>query len=140
MKDRIVFFVLGVVLATVAYFVGDMDKADAQSGTKVFEGNVLIKGQLTVNSGRAIIKYDPFNLDDPAKTLSSITFLSDTKGASILLTNGPQNRRGEKPSTVMLSATKHEEKGDDYAFISLTGRYGRDHHAVLSGMGLQRAR
>ena len=51
MKDRILFFVLGAVLATAAYFAGDMDKAGAQEETMVIDRDLLIRGELIIEGG-----------------------------------------------------------------------------------------
>jgi len=57
MRDRVVFFILGAVLATVAYFVGDMNPISAQSDTKFFDGNVVIDGSLHVKGGKLIVSH-----------------------------------------------------------------------------------
>ena len=47
MKDRIVFFVLGAILATIAYFVGDMNNLSAQGDVTRIEK--LSVGEITVD-------------------------------------------------------------------------------------------
>ena len=47
MRDRIVFFVLGALLATIAYFAGDMNNLSAQGEVTHIEK--LSVGELTVD-------------------------------------------------------------------------------------------
>lgn len=137
MKDRIVFFVLGAVLATVAYFAGDMDKAGAQEDVKVFDGDVIINGLLSVNSGKMAIKYDPLNLSEADKIPSAIVFLSNEDITAIELINGPRNnRRGKFPSKMVLMAATEDSGTEHYSAISLSGNYNEDFHMLTSDSGL----
>ncbi len=50
MKDRIIFFLLGGLLATISYLAGDINNINAQhdQNRNIFEKDVLIKGNLLV--------------------------------------------------------------------------------------------
>lgn len=57
MKGKIVFFLLGATVATIAYLAGDMNlTADNSMPEEVFEGNVVIKGGLLVRGSIIVNK------------------------------------------------------------------------------------
>ncbi|MDE0323662.1 MAG: hypothetical protein OXN27_07035 [Candidatus Poribacteria bacterium] len=60
MKDRIIFFVLGAILATIAYFVGDMRNVSAQNETAFFD-NVEVLGHLSVRGSIVVQHHLPDN-------------------------------------------------------------------------------
>ncbi len=136
MKDRIVFFVLGAVVATVAYFAGDMDRADAQGRDRFFGGDVFIKGRLTVSSGEFFVTYDPRDTHDMAKIDSSVGIIAGEDSASILLNKGPYNSLTEKfPASLILTINETNES-KVYSIISLAGDYDRDIYHISSNDGL----
>ena len=47
MKDRIIFFVLGAIVATVGYFIGSLKSTPTERDTPVFE-NIRVKQSLIV--------------------------------------------------------------------------------------------
>lgn len=64
-RDRIIFFVLGCLLSTIAYIAGDIDNINAQDtqDKKIFDQDVIIRGRLLV-MGSAYI----FNEETRAST------------------------------------------------------------------------
>lgn len=65
MKSKIVFFFLGAMVATMSYLAGDLTlTADSQGTTKVFEGNVFIKGHLWVDE-QIIVGYKGSDKEKP---------------------------------------------------------------------------
>jgi hypothetical protein len=130
MKDRIVFFVLGAVLATVAYFAGDMDKAKAQ-GPEIFEGDVVIKGGLLVAGGKLIVIENPFLIKGADEVESAVSINADEDSASLALYyNGPVNI-GKSASSVELIATNISD-GSYVSSIRLSGEYEKDVWSLLS--------
>ena len=51
MRDKIVFFVLGAVLATIAYTIGDLETLTAETENKVVELDHLYVNRITVKEG-----------------------------------------------------------------------------------------
>lgn len=93
MKDRIVFFILGAVLATMAYAVGNASKADADRlgryGLLVADA-LIVKKILISESGLS-------NVDDNSMIGMSI----DDNVPNIMITN---RKNGIEQSAVVLSA------------------------------------
>ena len=138
MKDRIVFFVLGAVLATVAFFVGDMDKATAQDSTRIIEEDVIIKGKLTVAGGELLIKYNPTLVKKDHELDSSISILTTDRAASIMLQNGPINRRTRKHKSSLTIIALDMDNGEGRSVIELAGKYEKDKVSIWSNRRMNR--
>ena len=78
MKERIVFFVLGAVLATLAYFVGDINNIYAQNDTAVFDGDVVVNGSLYVKGGQFTVEHHL-----PGKKYNVVSIRADENGTII---------------------------------------------------------
>lgn len=131
MKDRIVFFLLGAVLATVAYFAGDMDTADAQSGTKVFDSDVVVKGKLIISGGGIDIYRHPEVVDgfEEIQKLNSFINIGVGTGNACAITMrvGPYDKnKGRYPAKMLMSVIGAGGKYDGTPFsqILLYGNYG----------------
>ena len=122
MKDRIVFFVLGAVLATIAYSAGDMNQATGQSGTKEFDGDVSIKGHLHVEG--VIVVGDISK--SPTNTITLIADAPDGSGDSnptIMLSYQLDRMSKEYASHATISAGRNAF-GVPNAFIILENEKG----------------
>ncbi len=151
-KDRILFLVIGALLATVAYIAGNtVNSVDADSPT-VFEDDVWIKGKLLVSSGSIVIK-EPSNTksyidlhvgqgspiirlmngtgQDPSNKKSYID-LHVKEGASIMrLVNGKiNNSRTAAASELTLVA--HDGVKFPSSSILLSGKNGKDEWSMWS--------
>lgn len=84
MRDKIVFFILGALLATLAYFAGDMNNAKAKDevviGDLDITGNLTLAGSLKVGGGTIFLT----NTDDISQR---VTITADDKQAAIILEN-----------------------------------------------------
>ena len=79
-KDRIIFFVMGALLATIAYIVGAIDSTNAEDDKKVFSQDVLIKGSLLVTDAdttRGIL----LRADDKDSSITVCSDFSDLKNS-----------------------------------------------------------
>ena len=88
MKDRIIFFVLGAILATIAYFVGDMSKVSAQNGRAVFDELVVrdkltVYGRTTVLEGLAVNGSIFVTHQLPENKVNVISITADKEGTQI---------------------------------------------------------
>ena len=82
MKDRIVFFVLGVFLATIAYFAGDMGNLFAQNNIRYFDNLVvdsLVVKKSILGEG-AIATFDRILIEDSLAAKESIVVGDIGKG------------------------------------------------------------
>lgn len=79
MKERIVFFVLGAILTTFGYFVGDMNNISAQGEyIKVFDDHVKVKGNLYVDG--ALIVRDKAFMENSLAVKNSIRLSREIPG------------------------------------------------------------
>lgn len=85
MKDKIVFFVLGAVLATVAYFVGDMDNLSADSEIGSMEFDTVVVENLYVKDKLTVSEY--VGAADLLREFPCIVISADRKAASIAITS-----------------------------------------------------
>ena len=107
MRDKIVFFILGAILATTAYFVGDMRlSADNQQGEFKVIPKLLVKELLAES------------IQVGYKDTHQIRMGFDDDGASIILS------ASSKKQSIGIFVTK-EEIGDDGAFISIVDAKGK---------------
>ena len=121
MRNKIVFFILGAILATIAYHIGDMEKVDADSPT-VFQ-DVWIKGDLVV-SGGAIIVEDVLDSEQYPKSSIQLRVSEGNAGISIV------NSRSEIPETpaasgLVLMANTGDD-GESYSAINLSGNHDKN--------------
>lgn len=137
MKGRIVFFVLGAALATIAYFAGDMNKAGAQDGTsifrgtKVFQDDVVINGTLTVAGGTLSVSKNPFLSKKASDLESVITINANDEGGYIFIFNGPRDdNTREFPSRIIIRAETSD--GDNISAINFDSDYGKDSFKISS--------
>ena len=137
MRDRIVFFILGAVLATVAYFVGDMNKAGAQDGETTFDGNVLINGTLIVAGGSIQIQDNPHLMKNVDELESLISIVADHDGAAIALYNGPSNETDEYASNIVITA-RTTDRGSNYSAMFLLSDYDRNRSEIWGMKELNR--
>ena len=63
MKEKIVFFILGGLIATFSYLTGDMTNAKAKEELEVFQ-DVVIMGKLIVAGGELVVA-DLVNFEEP---------------------------------------------------------------------------
>ena len=114
MRDRIVFFILGALLATLAYFAGDMNNAKAKDEVVTEDLNVLgdlhLAGRLMVGGGEIVLT----NGRDVSRR---VTISASDRQAAILLENQiDPNTLGSK-SALYLSAYTIDEIGVNRADI-----------------------
>ena len=130
MRDRIVFFILGAVLATVAYFAGDMDKAGAQDGLKILNGDVLINGQLIVAGGMINVQ-DNLQLKTPIDQVKGVVSITaDSKGGTIKIFNGTRDKvTGHYPSNLTITA-QTMAAGNPVSTVALFSEYDTNRCAV----------
>ncbi len=131
MRDRIVFFILGAVLATVAYFAGDMNKAGAQDDEKVFAGDVIINGSLFVDGGK-IMLHDHFDVQEGVDELSYVSITVDKEGANLSLNKGPLDVDTLSFSSSIQLSTQQMDEGHHVSSITLQGEYGKDRVTLWS--------
>ena len=117
MRDKIVFFILGAVLATLAYFAGDMNNAKAEDRT--IDGDLIVKGQLTISSGTLLI-HNQSAERFPNRPVNAIFMTANDQKAGIGIFNSFQeNESGPKAkSELRLQAL---DKG---AMIQFKGKHG----------------
>ena len=135
MKDRIVFFILGAVLATLAYFAGDMNTADSQVVNGVHKGDLTIDGELnisgtvTVGGGRLTVMYldddyiDSLIRNQKPVIINGIHLNVSEKNAAITAAYGLKTDKSVV-SEVFLVAGEDETGG--VSGIALTGKVGKD--------------
>ena len=121
MRDRIVFFILGAVLATVAYFAGDMDKAGAQGDLEFIDKNVLISGDLIVAGGLISVINEP-HLKMPDQIEGSVNIMAGSEGGSIKIFNGTPDSTGTYPSNILITAHTKDD-GDHVSAVILHSEY-----------------
>ena len=120
MRDKVVFFILGVLLATIAYFAGDMNRAGARGHFQEFE-DVLVKGDLIVSGGRLVIHNDPPFSEDID---NYIEFQVDKETSAILMITGKGQPPGDMPASSVSIKTTMIADLKPVAGIQLTGDYG----------------
>ena len=122
MRDKVVFFILGALLATIAYFAGDMNKAGARDHLQEFE-DVLVKGDLIVSGGRLVIHNDPPFSKDIG---NYIEFQVDEEASAIIMITGKGQEPGDMTaSSVSIKSTMMADL-KPVAGIQLTGDYGQE--------------
>ena len=122
MKDKVVFFILGALLATIAYFAGDMNKAGARGHFQEFE-DVLVKGDLIVSGGRLVIHNDPPFSEDID---NYIEFQVDKEASAILMITGKGQNPGDITASSVSIKTTMMANLKPVAAIQLTGDYGEE--------------
>ena len=108
MKDKIVFFILGALLATIAYLAGDLETLTAQDKPQELER--LKVGVLEVDNLR--VKYDMY-VGGNEKPFVRIVALNESADISLV-------GKGEDTSSLRLSVREDVGTGG-YASISLIG-------------------
>lgn len=126
MRDKIVFFILGVVVATLVYFFHDMNNATAQEKTIVED--LLVTGTLWVKSGNAIVTN---GLD----TSNAVRLEVDDTGTRIGLINGLTEDGSNAKSTLFLTAETKNNKSSSR--IILQGESGQDFWSLYSNKPIQ---
>ena len=121
MRDKIVFFIFGVVVATLAYFVHDMNSATAQEKTIVED--LIVTGTLLVKSGNVIVTN---GLD----VSNAIKLEVDDTGARMGLINGLTEEASNAKSTLFLTAETKNDKSSSR--IILQGEAGQDFWSLYS--------
>jgi hypothetical protein len=122
MRDKVVFFILGALLATIAYFAGDMNKAGARDHFQEFE-DVLVKGDLIVSGGRLVIHNDsPFSEDID----NYIEFQVNKEASAILMITGKGQDPGDMTASSVSIKTTMMADLKPVAGIQLTGDYGEE--------------
>ena len=125
MRDRIIFFVLGALLATLAYFAGDMQLSahnteieGKQIIPKLFVEEIQVLSDLIVGgSGRYSIRMNAdhekaiFMIRDPDTPRRSIRMVVDHEGAAIDLLS-PNGKR-------FIGLFVAKEAGEDGTFIAI---------------------
>lgn len=120
MRDRVVFFLLGATVATIAYFVGDMKKVDAQNNTRVFD-NVHIKGELLITGGGLIIR----NNEDLSRVdVNTFGVLVRDDFVGIALENYVRSIRAGEPSSRVLIGAFEDENGSK-SYMGLMSNRGK---------------
>ena len=110
------------MLATIAYSAGDMNQATGQSGTKDFEGDVSIKGNLHV--GGMVVIGDI--LKNPSNSITLIADMPDEpdkEGPSIMLSYHFDRTLKKQASHASISAGR-DAFGVPNAFIILENENG----------------
>ena len=145
MKDKVLFFLLDAVVATVGYFVGDMEtdtveevnyvdevskvkRFGEEGGEVFFEGDVIIKGTLHVTGGQISVSNKPVFRENER----FIAISTREEGSHILLADTPYKESLGYSSTLMLSATKTKGFPMGYSKIVLSGNHGFDKHEIKS--------
>lgn len=94
--ERLIFMLIGALLVSVAYFVGQSDKtADAEA--KIFNGDVTIKGHLVVSEGITVARLIPNNKN-------FIGIHTDENGCALILSH--KGETGVLNAQTTLSARK----------------------------------
>ena len=93
MRDRIVFFVMGALLATLAYFAGDMSEIEADN--EVHEK--LIVKQLYVT--------DSITVCDPEDSDTAVS-IRNLKGNAMIMLTARKKGKKDPVSHLLLTATK----------------------------------
>jgi hypothetical protein len=107
MKDKVVFFILGALLATLAYFAGDMSDVKAKN-------EVVVARQVTVEDGSG----------------SSVSLIVSEGTPGILISN---KKNGETVSQIfMVAGSNPSTEYGESAIISLTGRGGEEQVTMYS--------
>ena len=138
MRDRIVFFVLGAIIATVAYFVGDMSNISAQNGRAVFD-KLVVRDTLTV--GKRVLVGNELSVGGyiqvhhklPDNKMNVITIAADKDRTRIRQTL-KMEREGEKAHLYKNSSTW--AVNDEVTQLSL---YGLDNNGSIITLGSQNA-
>ena len=122
MRDKVVFFILGALLATIAYFAEDMNKAGARDYFQEFE-DVVVKGDLIVSGGRLVIHDDPpFSKDID----NYIEFQVDEEASAIIMITGKGQGPGDMTASSVSIKTTNGDEVKPVAGIQLTGDYGQE--------------
>ena len=128
MRDRVVFFLLVAIVATVAYFVGDMEKVDAQDNSRIFD-NVVIKGELVITGGKLVVE-DNENLNNRnANTFGVI--VSDGHVLVTIDNHKGAIRAGEPSSEIIIAALEDEEVGSA-AYMFIVSDSGKSEKLITS--------
>lgn len=120
MRDKIVFFIFGALLATLAYLAGNMNNAKAQDrtidGDIIIDGKLTVTGILSVSSGQVFIGN---TLDSPE---NGVTIGVYDEQAQIGIGYGFQrDQLGFKQKSGL--TLRADNNG---ARITLSGKYGQD--------------
>lgn len=132
MKDRVVFFILGTIVAILAYFVGDLENTTATNDLQVFDSDVLINGTLTVASGRLQVMDNLDIRKDISELESVVSIATDSEGANILLFNGPHKQELEGFASQLSLYARTMSNGKSFSAIRFKGEYGKDNWMLWS--------
>ena len=126
MRDRVVFFLLVAIVATVAYFVSDMEKADAQKDLEIFD-NVVIKGGLLITGGKLVV-------ENPKRGKVNNRFAVTVvdNHVSITLDNYKGAIRAGEPSSKVAIGVLQDEKWPSSAYMRLTSNSGKSEKLITS--------
>ncbi len=128
MKSKITFFVLGAILATIAYFLGDMNDISAQNDTAVFdtvivEGDLFvrksarIKGIMLAEDGLVVRGFLTVEHKLPANKKNMVTIIADENGTTI--GQHMEFSRGN-PRSSLMKETNHSIWSVNNEFTGLT--------------------
>lgn len=126
-KDRILFFVIGALLATIAYIAGDADNSVNADSPTIFDENVWIKGTLLVSGGSIILEEDSNN------DRKSYIDLHVEEGLSLMhLVHGPSKNPETHPAASDILLVAHDGVEFPSSSITLSGKNGKDKWNIWS--------
>ena len=131
MKDKVVFFILGALLATIAYLAGDLETLTAQDETLELEeiqvGNLFVKDTLYVGDRGTM--YVQIGADNQSAHLS----LFGTKVEKTPDSGKPYIVLRAMDNGAIIQANSHPGHPEASAFLGITNSEGK----YISGMLLQ---
>ena len=154
MKDRIVFFVLGVFLATIAYFAGDMGNLFAQNNIRYFDNLVvdsLVVKKSILGEG-AIATFDRILIEDSLAAKESIVVgdigkggvkvSSEKDGAIVVIFSN--FRENNDPSMILGSDTNNgtyiflpDNLDSPNSYVDISHRRSNNNQKYLTFIGLK---
>ena len=133
MKDRILFFILGAVLATAAYFIGDMNLTETEDPNKVFEGDVEVRGKLLVTGGSLSVVNLDRTLNEPRN--EAVIFAGEEITALMLMSNirnaaGGTLIIGDEMTTsstiTLIASVSDMGRNEGLSILNLSGNNGNE--------------
>lgn len=130
MRDRIVFFILGAVLATIAYLVGDLETLTAED--KVTELDTLRVNRLLVKDGITVggigKKSIVILVDDESAKISLLggTVPSEESGFSNTMDETPILTLAAGSDAALIRAKSHSKRPEattQLGVVNLEGKY-----------------
>lgn len=133
MRDKIVFFILGAVIATIAYLIGDLETLTAED--KNVELDLLHVNRLVVKEGMVVGDYGKkFIIIETNKEYAHITLYGGTateESFGNIVDDVPNIRLEVRSNHALIEAASHNKRPEAKSVLGVANFAGKKYKSFL---------